>query len=98
MPRQRYSVPLNESLESPEGFRDSQYGLNFKAGQAGRRTANDDQILANLEVGRVGARLCVDAERRKSLRGRQLDRDFAPAAVVGFSTRVVAYDIMYSQL
>ena len=40
----RCSVPLNESLESREGFRDSYCGLDFKTRRACRGRANTDQM------------------------------------------------------
>src|SRR6266478_7635424 len=46
-------VPLNESRESPEGFQNSQRGLDFRAGHVIRWTRSDDQILG--QTYRLGA-------------------------------------------
>src|SRR5258708_39601442 len=48
--KQRSSVPLNESLESPEGFRDSYCGLDFKTGRACRGRTNTDQMFVKPRV------------------------------------------------
>src|SRR5260370_25264737 len=52
----------------------------------------------NLEPGCVVACFRVNAERRKPLRGPQLDLDLAPARIVGLIVAVVPQHILAAQL
>jgi hypothetical protein len=59
---------------------------------------DQDHIFTSLQVGRIIACLRIDAERRESFRGAQLDLDFAPAGVVGLIAWVIPQDILVAQL